>query len=74
MTEPELPAVPDIQAMRAALERARAVLSPEDHACLAHAVELVAATLALLREHDDDDTPPSDDDAAQTTKPTREYR
>jgi hypothetical protein len=71
MTEPELPPVPDIQSMLAALERARAVLSPEDHALLAHAVALVAATLALLREHDDDDAPPFDDVAAQTTKPTR---
>jgi hypothetical protein len=71
MTEPELPAVPDIEAMLAALERARAVLSPQDHALLAHAVALVAATLALLREHDDDTPPASDDDAAQTTKPTR---
>ena len=40
MTEPELPAAPDLEAMRAALERARAHLSPEDHAHLTHAVEL----------------------------------
>jgi hypothetical protein len=70
MTEPDLPAVPDIPAMLAALERARAVLSPEDHALLAQAVALVAATLALLREHEDD-APLSVEVAVQTTKPTR---
>ena len=68
MTEPELAAVPDIQAMLAALERARAALSPEDHALLAQAVALVAATLALLLEHDD--APLSVEVAVQTTKPT----
>jgi len=71
MTEPEFPAVPDIPAMRAALARARAVLSPEDYALLAQAVTLVAATLALLREHDDDNAPRSIEVDVPTTKPTR---
>lgn len=56
MTKPEssLPAGLDLQAMRDVVERARARLSPEDHARLTDMIEIMAELRAVVSEADDD--------------------
>jgi hypothetical protein len=57
MTKPRVITDKDIQTARDMVERARQQLSPEDHAGLAEAVEIVAEVRALLTsgEYDDED-------------------
>ena len=48
----------EIQAMRDAIERTRMQHSPQDHACLADMVEILAELRTMVLEFDgDDDTP-----------------
>lgn len=55
MTKPESPtAVFDVELMRALVERSRGRLSPQDHACLADVVEVMAELRTIVSEADDD--------------------
>lgn len=55
MTKPENPEpVFDVELMRNLVERTRGRLSPQDHACLADVVEVMAELRTLVMEGDDD--------------------
>jgi hypothetical protein len=55
MTKPESPhPVFDVEVMRDLVERTRTRLSPQDHACLADVVEVMAELRAIVMEADDD--------------------
>jgi hypothetical protein len=55
MTKPESPEpVFDVELMRNLIERTRGHLSPQDHACLADVVEVMAELRTLVMEGDDD--------------------
>jgi hypothetical protein len=55
MTKPESPtAVFDVELMRDLVERSRGRLSPQDLACLADVVEVMAELRTLVMEGDDD--------------------
>jgi hypothetical protein len=56
MTKPEsaIPGVLDLEAMRDAVERVRAQLSPEHHASLVDMFEVMAELRAIVSEADDD--------------------
>jgi hypothetical protein len=55
MTKPESPdPVFDVELMRDLVERSRGRLSPQDLACLAEVVEVMAELRTLVMEGDDD--------------------
>lgn len=55
MTKPESPtAIFDVELMRDLVERSRGRLSPQDLACLADVVEVMAELRNLVMEGDDD--------------------
>jgi hypothetical protein len=55
MTKPESPtAIFDVELMRDLVERSRGRLSPQDLACLADVVEVMAELRTLVMEGDDD--------------------
>ena len=55
MTKPESPtAVFDVELMRDLVERSRGRLSPQDLACLADVVEVMAELRTIVMEADDD--------------------
>jgi len=55
MTKPESPdPVFDVEVMRELVERSRGRLSPQDHACLAEVVEVMAELRVIVMEADDD--------------------
>ena len=57
MTTPESPdaePVFDVELMRDVVERMRTRLSPQDHACLADVVEIMAELRTIVMEADDD--------------------
>jgi hypothetical protein len=55
MTKPERPtAIFDVELMRDLVERSRGRLSPQDLACLADVVEVMAELRTLVMEADDD--------------------
>jgi hypothetical protein len=54
MTKPEDPPVFDVELMRDLVSRLRGRLSPQDLACLADVVEVMAEMRTLVMEGDDD--------------------
>jgi len=51
---PDAEPVFDVELMRDVVERMRARLSPQDHACLADVVEIMAELRTIVMEADDD--------------------